>query len=119
MQALCVRFGHVAFSAVLITASLAAPHAPNQVRQLMLAAFAKAFDDTFLIVVALSVVGTLLGLTLRRNYAAQAAQPPAPTKLVTGTQSPRVTTFGAPTGFAQQCPLVFQGCQAHGCAWAC
>ena len=44
---------------------------------LSLVAYANAFDDTFLVATVVAAVGALLGLTLRRNYAAQAAQAPA------------------------------------------
>jgi EmrB/QacA subfamily drug resistance transporter len=50
--------------------------AAHTMHQIALNAAAKGFDDTFLVVTALAAFGSLLGLTLRRNYAAQAAQAP-------------------------------------------
>jgi hypothetical protein len=40
-------------------------------------AAASAFSDTFKIVVVMAIAGTVMGLALRRNRAAQAAQPAA------------------------------------------
>ncbi len=55
------------------------PQVAAQIHHLTLVAFANAFDDTFLVATVVAAVGALLGLTLRRNYAAQAAQAPAQT----------------------------------------
>jgi EmrB/QacA subfamily drug resistance transporter len=57
-------------------ALLAAAHSAGQTHQLTLVGFANAFDDTFLVVSVLAALGACLGLTLRRNHAAQAAQVP-------------------------------------------
>ena len=54
----------------------AAQHAAGQLQHLTLVGYANAFDDTFIVAATLAVVGALLGLTLRRNYAAQAAVAP-------------------------------------------
>jgi hypothetical protein len=41
----------------------------------VLQATATGFDETFKVMVVMAIIGALMGLVLRRNRAAQAAQP--------------------------------------------
>jgi len=52
--------------------------APGAMHQLALTAFANGFDDAFLVATIVAGIGAVLGLTLQRNYAAQAAEAPRP-----------------------------------------
>ncbi len=47
----------------------------QQLQYAMGRAAASAFSDTFKVVVVMAIVGTIMGIVLRRNHAAQAAQP--------------------------------------------
>jgi EmrB/QacA subfamily drug resistance transporter len=77
----------VSFHLQAATAALPASHRPKgapvppqvaaELHHLSAVAYANAFNDCFMVVAVLAAVGALLGLTLRRNYAAQAAQAPA------------------------------------------
>jgi MFS family permease len=53
------------------------PAVAAHIQHIKLVAAAQGFDDTFLVAMVLAAFGALLGLTLQRNHAAQAAQAPA------------------------------------------
>ncbi|MDB5074591.1 MAG: family efflux transporter permease subunit [Chloroflexi bacterium] len=58
-------------------ASSGAATATGSLPQPLAKLFSTAFSNTFKVMVAMAIIGALMGLVLRRNHAAQAAQPEA------------------------------------------